>query len=111
MTTTNIPTTELDITPSQEKSLEYALVWMGLNNFYSSNYRFRSIDFENCADHLRVMIVIDNSLPGTVGYVIPDFFIFYIGRRGGIWSYEDTECSPKGFVTRRGEHALIHSRK
>ena len=104
-------TAEINMTPSQEKSLEHCLIWMSMNRFYSDTYRFKKVNIVTCYGDLMVSIVIDNGIKDTIGYTCPSHYIFNIGKRGGIYILVEKKKQTHGRSFRKvvGNKALIFS--
>lgn len=117
-------TADIDMTPSQEKSLAFALDRLRHNNFCDrhnvggvrfSRYGFRDFKVRHVGldRAIQLSVLIDNGRPGTVGYEYPVHACFFIGPRGNIHGFREPKRKTKTGRSVRvaGSTALIYCTK
>jgi len=103
-------TIDIYMTSAQEKAIEWALARIRSMYFHGDTYRFRTFEVHGCPDgEIRVSVTTDNGIPGTFGYVIWKHHHFFIGKRGGVYSFREPKTKRVRDVIRvRGVEALFN---
>jgi len=107
-------TAEMNMTASQEAQLETAILNVLHRWRLDDNYRLKRLEIEQeykwrgKPGDIRVIMEIDNGLPGTFGYIFPIHAHFFIGRNGGMVAYRRGKKDKKKLVKETGHRALIH---
>jgi len=101
-------TLDLEMTPSQEKALEFAILKIWKNNQKTGHRRIKTMNIEiTYYGTIILYLSSDNNKPGTFGYAYPTYNHLFIGKKGGYTCYTRKNTTRKS-VKKNGWRALIY---
>ena len=105
------PSHEIEMTPAQERALEYAVrkVFDYLSLRRMPGYQLRSLTLEETkfGGGIWMSMEVDNGKPGTLGFDCPHSAFLHIGKRGGYTAYRNQRGKDKS-KKYTGREALIY---